>query len=135
MRERNSGGGKMLRGVRGATTVLNNNSDDIIKRTYELLNLLIVKNNIKPSDVTSIFISMTADLNTAFPAKALRKIDGWTYVPVMCMSEVCVPGSIEKCIRVMIHIDTSKCQQEICHLFLHNAKGLRPDLEEGKEEE
>ncbi|GAA0347629.1 chorismate mutase [Bacillus carboniphilus] len=120
----------MLRGVRGATTVNSNEPDDIIEKTYELLTLLIDKNGIQPTDVSSVIITVTTDLNAEFPAKAMRKLKGWTYVPVMCMTEIPVPHALEKCIRVMIHTNTDIPQHEIAHMYLHKAKGLRPDLEE-----
>lgn len=118
----------MIRGVRGATTVINNQEDEIILATKKLLTEMISKNEINPENVASIFISVTDDINAAFPAKALRLFTGWSYVPVMCMREILVPQSLESCIRVMIHINTSKSQKEIHHVYLEGAIQLRPDL-------
>lgn len=85
-------------------------------------------NGIAPEQVSHVFISVTKDLNAGFPAKALRLIPGWTYVPVMCMAEIDVPGSLPKCIRIMMVVNTDKKQETIEHVFHHDAKQLRPDL-------
>lgn len=118
----------MIRGVRGAITVAENNEEQIIQNTERLLREMIRKNDIDPDQVASVFISATNDLNACFPAKALRKIDGWTYVPVTCMQEMAVEGSLEKCVRVMMHINTTRSQKEIRHVYMEKAKNLRPDL-------
>lgn len=117
-----------IRGVRGAITVSKNDEQEIILAAERLLKEVIASNNIAPDDVASIFISATDDVDAAFPAKALRNLDGWTYVPVMCMQELSVPGSLQKCVRVMIHANTEKRQEEIKHIYLDGAAGLRPDL-------
>jgi chorismate mutase len=119
----------MIRGVRGATTVSGNTEIEIVSATEELLNNLIELNKIHPESVASIFISTTEDINAAFPAKALRKFDGWTFVPVMCMREMPVPNSLNMCVRIMIHVNTEQSQQEIQHVYLKEAKSLRPDLD------
>jgi chorismate mutase len=118
----------MIRGVRGAITVNENDEQEIISATERLLKEAVDSNNIVADHVASIFISATADVDAAFPARALRNLDGWTYVPVMCMQELSVPGSLQKCIRVMIHFNTEKTQGEIKHIYLEGAAGLRPDL-------
>lgn len=118
----------MIRGVRGAITVTENNEEQIVQNTERLLREMIRKNDIDPDQVASVFISATNDLNACFPAKALRKIDGWTYVPVTCMQEMAVEGSLEKCVRVMMHINTTRSQKEIRHVYMEKAKNLRPDL-------
>ena len=118
----------MIRGVRGAITVDCNTEEAIISATEELLKHVIEGNNILREQVPSVFISTTEDLNAAFPAKALRKFAGWTYVPVMCMRELAVPNSLQMCVRVMMHVDTAVPQEEIVHVYLEGAKVLRPDL-------
>ncbi len=118
----------MLRGIRGATTVEKNDEKDILLATYELLNQMIIHNHVEPEKVASVFISATPDMTEAFPAKALREFKGWKFVPVMCMQELDVPGGLERCIRVMIHYNTSSSQKDIQHIYLENAVSLRPDL-------
>lgn len=118
----------MIRGVRGAITVSNNTESEIMNGTKELFIKIIESNDINPEEVASIFISTTDDITAAFPAKALRNLEGWTYVPVMCMREIPVPNSLENCIRVMLHLNTDKAQSEINHVYLKDAESLRPDL-------
>lgn len=118
----------MIRGVRGAITVKQDNESEIILATERLLMQMIKENNINPDDVASVFISVTDDVTAAFPAKAVRSLEGWTYVPVMCMKEISVTNSLTNCIRVMIHVNTTKVQHEINHIYLEGAEVLRPDL-------
>lgn len=120
----------MIRGVRGATTVTQNTEKEITLATEKVVKMMVKSNNIKPEDVSHIFFSVTADLDASFPAKAIREIDGWTYVPVMCMQEIDVPNSLDLCIRVMMTINTDKSQKEIEHIFQNEAVKLRPDLTE-----
>lgn len=118
----------MIRGVRGAITARRNEEQEVMNATERLLKEMISSNKMDPDEVASIFISATDDIDAAFPAKALRNIDGWTYVPVMCMKELAVSGSLPMCIRVMIHFQTDEKQNEIKHIYLEGAAGLRPDL-------
>lgn len=118
----------VARGVRGATTVEKNASDDIISATKQVLEKMIMENDISPEDVAQVLITVTSDLNADFPAKALRLFPGWTYVPVMCANEIPVPNSLKKCIRIMMTINTNKSQTEIKHIYLGEAKKLRPEL-------
>ncbi|WP_017472196.1 chorismate mutase [Amphibacillus jilinensis] len=118
----------MIRGVRGATTVSSNNESEIISHTRELTQAMIKENNISADDVASVFVSVTQDLNAAFPAKPIRELSGWEYVPVMCMQEIDVPNGLPYCIRIMMTINTSLKQEEIIHVYQHQAKKLRPDL-------
>ncbi|WP_077596470.1 chorismate mutase [Oceanobacillus kimchii] len=119
----------MTRGVRGATTIQENNAEEIVLQTKNLVKDMVDQNNIRSDDVSHVFISVTKDVTAGFPAKALRQIDdSWKYVPVMCMTEIDVPNSLTKCIRVMMVIRTDTSQQKIHHVFHNNAVKLRPDL-------
>jgi chorismate mutase len=118
----------MMRGIRGATTVEENSEKEILLSTHELLDEMIANNRIDPGMVASVFISTTADITEAFPARALREFEDWKYVPVMCMQELDVPGGLKYCIRVMIHYNTSCSQKDIEHIYLKKAVSLRPDL-------
>lgn len=118
----------MTRGIRGATTVTENEASLISEATKLLIEEMIEKNNVEPQTVSHVFISVTNDINAGFPAKPLRQLPGWAYVPVMCMKEIDVPNSLEKCIRVMMVVRTDKKQQEINHIFQNEAVQLRPDL-------
>ena len=121
-----------VRGVRGAITV----KEDYRVRSFTsygtLLRKMIQENQIEPEQVASVFISVTDDITNAFPARAMRAIEGWSYVPVMCMKEMTVPNALQKCIRIMMHINTNKGQREINHIYLEEAVSLRPDLVQAK---
>ncbi len=118
----------MVRGIRGAITVKNNNENEIVASTERLLKEMIEQNQLEADIVAHVMITVTEDLNAAFPAKALRSFTDWTYVPVMCSREIPVPNSLEKCIRVMLTVNTDVAQQEIKHVYLEEAVHLRPDL-------
>lgn len=119
-----------MRGFRGATTVTENSETAILQATEILVKEMIAQNDIKPDNISHVFFSVTEDLNATFPAKVSRKIPGWTHVPVMCMQEIPVPNSLEKCIRVMLVAKTELSQTEVTHIYLNDAVKLRPDLME-----
>lgn len=118
----------MIRGVRGATTIPEDLSSHILIETEKLVLTMAKENNIRPEDVASVIVSTTSDIVAAFPAKAVRSIPEWTYVPVMCTHEMDVPGAINLCIRVLMHVNTEKTQRDIHHVYLNEATKLRPDL-------
>lgn len=118
----------MVRGVRGATTTETNEEKEILDATKEVIAQMITENDISPEQVAQVIITVTPDLNATFPAKVLRSFDGWTYVPVMCATEIDVPHALKQCIRIMMTINTDKQQTEIKHIYLKNAKQLRPDI-------
>jgi chorismate mutase len=115
-----------VRGVRGATTVEVDEKEAIIAATHELLEAMCRENQFDPADICSVFFTVTPDLTATFPAEAARE-RGWTDVPMLCATEIPVPGSLPKCIRVMIHLNTNKGQREIRHVYLRRAVKLRPD--------
>ncbi|MBE3037057.1 MAG: chorismate mutase, partial [Candidatus Atribacteria bacterium] len=101
--------------------------EEIIEITKELLITLQRENNFKIEDIVSVFFSATSDLNTAFPAQAARELN-WNKVPLFDMQEIDVPGSLSRCIRILIHINCQKTHSEIKHCYLRGAKILRKDL-------
>ena len=117
------------RGVRGATVVLSNTAEDIEKATVELVSEILKRNNVKISDIAFAVFTLTKDLNAAFPAKFARLDCGFDLVPMMCYQELDVPNSIEKCLRVLIVVNTDLEQNEINHVYLKGTKALRGDLE------
>lgn len=117
-----------LRGVRGATTVSADNPEEIIKATKELLEaIMVVNRNLRCEEVASALFTLTSDLTSVHPARAAREM-GWNFVPLMCAQEIPVPGSLQKCIRVLVHWNTDEEQKNIKHVYLHDAVALRPDL-------
>jgi len=117
----------LCRGVRGATTADSNSRDDILTATRQLLALLIRVNGMQPEYVSSAVFSLTRDLDAEFPALAARQL-GWLDVPLLCTYEVDVPGSLRRCVRVLIHWNTDKPQHEIRHVYVKEAERLRPDI-------
>ncbi len=116
------------RGIRGATTVDADQPDPILEATRELLEAILSANaGMRPEDIASAFFTVTEDLCATFPAQAARQM-GWSQVPMMCAREIPVPGSLPRVIRVMVHWNTDKTQDEIVHIYLREAVRLRPDL-------
>ena len=115
---------KQTRGIRGATTVENNSAEEIISATRELLNKIVTDNSIDTRDIAAVFFSATPDLNSAFPAKAAREI-GWLDVPLFCQVEIDVPGSLGKCIRIMMLVNSTLEPEEIKHIYLKETINLR----------
>ena len=118
----------MNRGIRGATTVTRNDEQEILQETVILLEEIVNRNDVKPEDICSVWITMTHDLDATFPARAIRGLEGWDLVPLMCSVEIPVQGSLPKCIRLMVQVNTEKSQKEIRHVYLNEAQRLRPDL-------
>ena len=119
----------MVRAIRGATTVDNNDKNEIWDAAEEMLAEIIRKNDINTEDMISITFTLTPDLNACYPAVRVREM-GITNVPLMNMCELPVPGALEKCVRVIVEINTEKSLDEIRHVYLRGAKKLRPDLSE-----
>ncbi|MDQ1909410.1 chorismate mutase [Paenibacillus sp. GD4] len=117
-----------VRGIRGATTVVNNEKNEILSATTELLHQIIAENEIVPEDIASVFVTVTQDLTATFPAMAIRQMPGWDLVPLMCSLEIPVEGSLPLCIRLMVMVNTEKSQAEMQHVYLKDAMRLRPDL-------
>lgn len=95
--------------------------------TRELLQTIINENELDPEDIASAFFTVTADLNAEFPASAAREM-GWKYVPLLCSTEIDVPGRLGRCIRVLVHVNTQKSQIDLKHIYLRDAARLREDL-------
>ena len=115
------------RGIRGAITVNENNVESIKNASNRLLKEMIDSNNITENDIVSIFFSVTEDLNATFPARAARDM-GLNHTPLLCFHEIRVPDGLEKCIRILMHVNSDKSIQEIHHCYLEKAASLRPDI-------
>ena len=114
------------RGVRGATTADANTSDAILESTRQLLALMIRQNGIEPEDLASAIFTTTPDLKAEFPALAARQL-GWLHVALMCVHELDVPGSLPRCIRILLHWNTDTPADQIVHVYIKEAARLRPD--------
>ena len=117
----------MVRGLRGATTVDADTVVLVTERSQELMRELLAKNGLVEDDIVSALFTTTADVTSIFPATAIREI-GFGAVPLLCAAEIPVPGSMPRCIRVLLHVYTARARDEMHHVYLHGAQVLRDDL-------
>jgi chorismate mutase len=116
----------VCRGIRGATTADADTADAILSATRELLIELIRRNGIRQEDVASVIFTTTPDLTAEYPAVAARQL-GWHEAALMCMQELNVPTGLRRCIRVLIHWNTTRSLHEIQHVYIRGAVNLRPE--------
>jgi chorismate mutase len=120
---------RAVRALRGATTVDVDTPEQVTERVTTLLKEMFARNDVDHDDLISILFTATEDLTSIFPATAARTI-GLGDVPLMCAREIPVPGSMPRCVRVMVHLESDKRRDELHHVYLEQAKGLRDDLPE-----
>ena len=120
------------RGVRGATTATANTREAICAATQQLLRRLVEANEIPLEEIGSAFFTVTDDLDAEYPALAARDL-GWVSVPLLCAREIPVQGGLARCIRVLLHINTEKTQEQIRHVYLREAVVLRPTFADALE--
>ena len=116
-----------LRALRGATTAQADEAGAIVDATERLLAEMIGRNNIDHEDLVSMIFTTTSDLSAEFPAAAARVL-GLSKVPLLCAREIDVPGSVPRCIRVLMHLYTTKPGDDLRHVYLEGAEELRIDL-------
>jgi chorismate mutase len=116
-----------VRGIRGAIQVERDGESVLLDATERLLREIVAENGIAPADIASALFTLTPDLRAQFPAAAARRM-GWTLVPLLNFTEIDVPGGLPRVIRVLIHVNTEKRQNEMVHVYLEGARVLRPDL-------
>ena len=114
----------VCRGIRGATRAEENTTRAIYAVTQEMLVRLIEANDIEERNVAAAYFTMTPDLNAGFPAAAARQL-GWNSAALMCGTEIAVPDSLPRCIRVLILFNTDKEPQELVNLYLRGTEVLR----------
>ncbi|MGD9855471.1 MAG: chorismate mutase [Planctomycetaceae bacterium] len=117
-----------VRGIRGATSAPENTAAEILEATRELLQEILSRNELTAfDDIVSAIFTTTPDLNASFPAEAARGL-GMNAVPLLCASEIDVPQAMSRCVRILLHVNTEKHQQDMVHVYLRDAKKLRPDM-------
>jgi chorismate mutase len=116
-----------VRAIRGATTVEEDTPDAIAERVVALLNKILERNGLVEDDIISILFTATEDLVSTFPATAARST-GLGAVPLICAREIPVTGATPRCVRVMLHVTTERPREDIHHVYLEGARGLRDDL-------
>jgi len=114
------------RGLRGATTVTDNTREAILAASKELLQKMVEVNDVEIKDIAGILLTTTPDINAEFPAAAAREL-GWTQVALLCGHEMDVPGSLPRCLRVLMLFNTEKSNEEIVHVYLREAQSLRTE--------
>ncbi|HEX4817738.1 MAG TPA: chorismate mutase [Nonomuraea sp.] len=117
----------MVRAIRGAIQVDRNDRDSIIEGTTELVSTLMDRNDLTTDDVISVLFTATPDLTAEFPALAARKL-GFHDVPLICCTEIDVPGALPRVVRLMAHVETDRPRAEIHHVYLRGAVALRQDI-------
>lgn len=115
------------RAIRGATTVAENSQTAILDAASELLRAILVANALAPDQLISILFTLTPDLDAAYPTRAAREL-GWTDIPLLDAQQPRVQGDLPRCIRVLIHCETERGMREVKHVYLGEARKLRPDL-------
>jgi len=113
--------------IRGATSVDVDDPGHIAEATRELLEQIVVRNWLEIDEIVSVWFTVTPDLTSAFPALAAREM-GWVDVPLLCASEIPVPGSMARCLRVLIEVEPHAPRRLDTHVYLRDAVALRPDL-------
>jgi len=116
-----------VRAIRGATTVEHDTTEAVTDRVVALLTQILDRNGLVEDDLISILFTATEDIVSTFPATAARSM-GLGAVPLICARELAVTGSVPRCVRVMLHVTTDRRRDEIHHVYLEGAQGLRDDL-------
>jgi chorismate mutase len=118
---------RRVHAIRGATTVERDEPQKICAATRELLRDIVRLNHLAPAEIVSALFTVTGDLTSEFPARAAREL-GWSDVALMCMTEIPVRGSLDRCIRVLVQVERSRPGGPVRHVYLRRAVELRPDL-------
>ncbi len=116
-----------LRAIRGATTVDRDDPGEVTGRVVALLQRIMERNDLVEDDIVSILFTATEDLVSIFPATAARTM-GLGAVPLICARELAITGSVARCVRVMLHVTSDRPKDQIVHVYLEGAQGLRDDL-------
>lgn len=116
-----------VRAVRGATQIDADDRDQILEATTELVSEVMARNQLSTDDVISVIFTVTPDLTAEFPALAARKL-GFHEVPLLCATEIGVPGALPRVIRLMAHIETDRPRSAVQHVYLRGATALRLDI-------
>ena len=116
-----------VKAIRGATQLSVDNPVEMAEAVTELLSELFTKNEIQKVDLISIFFTSTGDLTSDFPAAAARTLDLGD-IPLICAREIGVVGSLERVVRVMVHVHSDRSHEEIKHIYKRGAEVLRQDI-------
>ena len=118
-----------VRALRGATTVDSDTAEQVNLRVQALVLAMLERNGVDKDDLISIVFTATEDITSVFPAAAAREV-GLGDVPLLCARELSIEGATPLCIRVLMHLTTERTRDELHHVYLEGARGLRDDLPE-----
>jgi chorismate mutase len=118
----------LIRGIRGAVVVDSDEALQVKKATLELFEAIMEKNLLNVEDIAAVFITLTPDIQSVFPAEAIREQQKFRYIPILCAQEAQVAGGLKRCIRIMVLANTPFDQETVRHVYLGEAKNLRRDL-------
>lgn len=113
--------------IRGATTIVKDEKNIVLDATKELLEKIIKENNVNIDDIVSIIFSCTKDIKSQYPAEGARQM-GINRASLMCLQEMYVEGSLDKCIRILMLVNGDKSQKDVKHIYINGAQILRMDL-------
>jgi chorismate mutase len=116
-----------VRAIRGAIQIERNERELILDGTTELVTEVVTRNDLTTDTVISVVFTATPDLTAEFPALAARKI-GFHDVPLLCASEIDVPGAMPRVVRLLMLVDTERTRGQIQHVYLGGAVALRLDI-------
>jgi chorismate mutase len=116
-----------VRAVRGAIQVDRDDRQQILDATTELLEAVLRRNGLAADDLISVVFTATPDLTSEFPAYAARQM-GITDVPLLCATEIAVPGAMPRVLRLLAHVETELPRADLRHVYLRGAAALRTDL-------
>ncbi len=124
---------RILRGIRGATTVERDEREEVRNASFELFTRMLSENDLSPDDIAGVLITATPDIRSTFPAEVIREREDFRYIPILCAQEMEVEGAPARCIRMLILAYTMQRPKEIHHVYLRGAQSLRRDLMGGEE--
>jgi chorismate mutase len=116
-----------VRGIRGAIQVDADDREPLLAAADELVREVLERNKVEPDDLISIIFTATPDLTADFPAYAARRL-GLTDVPLLCATEMAVPGAMPRVLRLLAHVETDRSRSDVRHVYLRGAAELRTDL-------
>lgn len=116
-----------LRAVRGAIQVERDEREEVLAASAEMVRAVLDRNGLTPDDLVSVVFTATPDLTSEFPAYAARQM-GIVDVPLLCASEIAVPGAMPRVLRLLAHVETDLARSEVRHVYLRGAAALRTDL-------
>ena len=116
-----------LRAVRGAIQVDRDDREEVLEASAEMVRAVLDRNGLTPDDLVSVVFTATPDLTSEFPAYAARQM-GIVDVPLLCATEIAVPGAMPRVLRLLAHVETDLPRSQVRHVYLRGAAALRTDL-------